>query len=88
MENNKELIGNQCFQYFRDNHSIDIVAKKLIGYLNQNKMTIEEFKKTGILEFYDKCNKFSFLKKASFIKKLNRLIFHAIMKINLVLNPK
>lgn len=42
LNNNKELIGNKCYSYFKENHSIEKVSNLLINCLKNNNLTYEK----------------------------------------------
>ena len=43
-ENKKAEIGNKCYEYYINNHSIEQVSKKLINALDCSKLTAKEYK--------------------------------------------
>lgn len=48
IENNKKLIAEKCYNYFKENHSVDIVSEKLLNYLEYNTFSYQEFLNTDI----------------------------------------
>lgn len=86
--NNKHTVGEQCYRYFKKNHSIDSVAQKLVDYLTHTSMTMTDLSKTGIFKFYDRWYSLSFIKRLSFVKSAFRFIFRLAMYINLRMTTK
>lgn len=43
VENKKEFIGKECYEYFIENHSVKATADKLLNYLQNDDLTYEKF---------------------------------------------
>jgi glycosyltransferase involved in cell wall biosynthesis len=44
----KIIIGERCYQYVVNNHSLETVAKKLLDFINNSKLTIEDVRELEI----------------------------------------
>lgn len=44
----KSTIGNKCYEYVKEHHSLKSVSKKLIDYVSQSTLTVEDMRKLKV----------------------------------------
>jgi hypothetical protein len=44
----KSTIGNKCYEYVKEHHSLDAISKRLIDYIGQSTLTVDDVRKLKV----------------------------------------
>lgn len=84
IQKNKKLIGTNCYNYFKENHSIDAIANNLLNYLKNNTFSYSDFINTGICELSADIKQFhkstKIMKRIKFGINIIKFVFDLILK--------